>query len=91
MEQGTQKQTHRLSLEGRARMSIVGVTEVISFDEVCVLLKTDCGDMTIDGSGLKIGVLDTDKGVVELGGRIDAVYYSSTNDKGRGRLFRKAR
>jgi sporulation protein YabP len=91
MQEGSQNNNHRLSLEKRERMDIGGVREVVSFDDVSVILKTDCGEMIIEGEKLKIGVLDTDKGVVELGGRIDAVYYSQTGEVKRGKLFRKNR
>lgn len=91
MEQGTQNKNHRLSLEKRAHMDIGGVCEVLSFDDTSVLLKTDCGEMSVEGEGLKIGVLDTDKGVVALDGKIDAIYYLSVAETKRGGLFHRKR
>ena len=49
MEQGTDKKRHRLSLDKRARLEIEGVVEVESFDDVGVLLLTDCGELNIEG------------------------------------------
>ena len=89
MEQGTDKKRHRLSLDRRARLEIEGVVEVESFDDVGVLLITDCGELNIEGKELKIGVLDTDKGILSIDGSVDAVYYSEERQK-RGRsLFLK--
>ena len=88
----TEKQNHTFSVTMRKEMSISGVKEVESFDENEVTLRTLGGGMTVEGSGLRIGVLDTDRGVVSLSGRIDAVLY--TNDQAEekrglfGRLFR---
>jgi sporulation protein YabP len=89
MEQETEKRRHRLSLDRRARLEIEGVVKVESFDDVGILLLTDCGELNIEGKELKIGVLDTDKGVLSIEGRVDAVYYSEERQK-RGRsLFSK--
>jgi len=89
MEAGADKKKHRLSLDKRARMDIEGVIEVESFDDVSVLLLTDCGELNIEGRELKIGVLDTDRGVVSIDGCVDAVYYSEERQKKRGSLFSK--
>ena len=69
-------------------MEIEGVTEVISFDETSVILRTLCGEMSVEGSDMKIGTLDTDRGVVTLSGRVDAVYYSAdTADEKKSGFF----
>lgn len=87
MEESVEKRVHKVSIDKRSHMDISGVCEVISFDEECVLLKTSCGEMSVEGSGIKIGVLDTDRGVVSLDGKIDALFYSDEREKGRGGLF----
>ena len=84
---------HGFRLHQRKEMEIEGVTEVISFDETSVILRTLCGEMSVEGSDMKIGTLDTDRGVVALSGRVDAVYYSAdTADEKKsgffGKLFR---
>ena len=89
MEQGTDKKRHRLSLDRRARLEIEGVVEVESFDDVGVLLLTDCGELNIEGKELKIGVLDTDKGILSIDGSVDAVYYSEERQKRVRSLFLK--
>ena len=75
----------------RKEMNITGVREVLSFDENCVVLKSVCGEMTVEGSDLRVGTLDTERGVVTLCGKIDTVYYTDdrpTEKRGLGRLFR---
>lgn len=81
---------HTLTLGQRAHAEITGVTEVESFDEQTVVLRTDCGELTVEGEALHIGTLDIARGVVMVDGRVDGVYYSdATPRRGglRGRLF----
>lgn len=81
------KRTHEVNMTARGHMSIGGVCEVISFDDTCLALKTVCGEMTVEGREIKVGVLDTDRGVVSLDGRIDAIYYSDTDSDDRRGFF----
>lgn len=83
MQSGREKTAHEFSVVGRKQMSIVGVKDVLGFDEASVQLMTYNGDMTIEGNGLHILVLDVGRGVVTLEGRIDSVFYSdpSTSEK----------
>ena len=87
MEQNAQKQSHGIRLDKRSHMDISGVLEVESFDDVSVILKTDCGELTVEGMGIRIGTLDTDRGVVELDGKVDAVYYSEERENKRSGFF----
>ena len=65
-----------ITVKSRSKMSITGVTEVVSFDEATVELRTACGDLCVEGEGLHIGVLDTERGIVTLAGKsIDGIYY----------------
>ena len=63
--------------------------EVVSFDESSVVLRSSCGEMTVEGSSLKVGALDTDRGLVTLEGRIDSVYYSEDNTEEKHGFFSK--
>ena len=88
---GETAKKHTLSASARAHAEIAGVGEVESFDENTVILLTDCGRMTVEGEGLRVGTLDIARGVVVLDGRIDAVYYSDQMPTRRGwrtKLFR---
>ncbi len=72
---------HSVSIKDRRDMHIDGVTEVVSFDELCVMLRTQCGDMAIEGKDLKIAVLEIDTGIVVLSGTVSGVYYSEEQTK----------
>ena len=87
MEQNTQNKIHKVAIDKRERMEILGVTEVVSFDDISVILKTVCGEMNIEGRALKIEVLDTERGVVSLEGKVDALYYSEEKESRKGGLF----
>ena len=67
--------THSFCVSERNSMDVIGVREVVSFDSSNVTLTTDGGEMSIDGEGLRVGVLDIDTGRVSLSGKINAVYY----------------
>ena len=71
-----EEKKHTLSVVARTSASLTGVCDVQSFDEREVILRTDCGEMTVEGEDLRVGTLDVERGVVELTGRICALYYS---------------
>ena len=76
---------HTLTLRRRECAEIAGVCEVESFDERGVVLRTDCGELTLEGEELRVGTLDIARGVVEVTGRIDALSYSEAPTRGRRR------
>ena len=79
--------TQDIRLYMREKLDVSGVVDVIRFDDLCVVLQTRCGELTIDGKNIKISVLDTEKGVVSLDGTIDAMYYSDDNKKEKRGFF----
>ena len=84
---------HDVAIKGRKHIDITGVREVVSFDDISVVMVTEGGDMTVEGAELKIGVLDTERGVVAIDGKINAIFYddgNATNEKKGlfGKLFR---
>lgn len=76
-----------ISLKGRREMSISGVTEVVGFDEESVRLKSVDGELFVEGREIKIGALDTDRGVVTLSGVINGIYYAAEPDKQKKGFF----
>ena len=87
----SEKQTHELCVGMRKELRVTGVVEVLNFDEGSVVLKSTCGEMTVEGSDLRIGTLDTDRGIVTLCGRIDTIYYTDEHPaekRGIRKLFR---
>ncbi len=86
---------HKITLQKREAMEVLGVTDVISFDEQEVVLETVCGRLAVEGSNLHVQVLNIENGVVSMEGRINSVVYYETesaekDDKNGffGRIFR---
>lgn len=77
----TDKECQSIYLKGRREMKIDGVKDVESFDENLLILQSTEGEITIEGKDLKVEVLDIDKGVVELKGCIDGMFYSNEEKK----------
>ena len=69
---------HRLQLEGREKLSVSGVEDVVRFDENCIVTTTCAGTLIITGEELHIGKLSLDGGEMQVDGRIDAVTYEDT-------------
>ena len=76
-------------IRSRKHIDITGVRDVVSFDDRAVVMITSGGDMTVEGEDLKIGVLDTDKGIVSVDGKISAVIYYDDSPNEKRKLFRK--
>ena len=69
---------HRLQLEGREKLSVSGVEDVVRFDKNCIVTTTSAGTLIITGEELHIGKLSLDGGEMQVDGRIDAVTYEDT-------------
>ena len=80
------ERVHEIRLEMRKEMRISGVKDVECFDESGAVFHTVCGDMTVEGEGIRIGALDLEGGQVTLSGRIDSIFYS-VEKSGRKRNF----
>ena len=66
---------HRLTMEGREKLTVAGVEDVERFDESCIVTTTSAGTLIITGEELHIGKLSLDGGEMQVDGRIDAVTY----------------
>ena len=86
---GASEKKHSAMLKNREKLTLDGVTEVISFDDTSILLRTLLGSLTILGEGLHITRLLLDCGEVSVEGKISDLSYTDGNEKGRGGLFRK--
>lgn len=82
---------HECFVRSRSHADITGVREVLSFDDSSVVLVTSCGEMTVEGHELRVGTLDTERGIVAVDGNISSVYYvDNSSKKRRGWLLRNA-
>ncbi len=81
---------HRLVLESREQCSVTGVLRVASFDDKTIVLETDCGALTLQGSDLQIQQLDLDAGTFAVQGVISGAAYSTGVTRGRSGRGRRA-
>ncbi len=82
---------HRLTLEGRNKLSVTGVTDVESFDEAAAVLETSRGTLILRGRDLHVEQLNLGSGEVKITGEVDSmVYEESAKTQGSflSRLFR---
>ncbi len=79
---------HNLILENRNKLVLSGVTEVESFEEEAVQLKTTKGQLTIRGEGLKIENFISNVGDLTLHGNVYALVYINDSEKKSGFLSR---
>ena len=73
---------HRLTLNERRQLTMTGVTEVVSFDETMVILKTSLGLLTVQGQELKLKTLSLEGGQVAVDGQISALIYEQPREGG---------
>ena len=66
---------HKLTLNDRKALTVTGVTEVVSFDENLVVMRTGMGTLVVQGSDLKMKTLSLDGGQVAVDGTIAALQY----------------
>ncbi len=66
---------HKIKLEDRKKLVLDGVSDVISFDDLSVILDTVGGRLNINGEGLHIQKLCLESGEVEVEGRVDEIIY----------------
>lgn len=76
-----EKQTHVITLENRAKMTLTGVSEVVNFSDTAVELVTTMGGVTIKGKTLNISRLNTDTGELNVNGDIHLVQYTNIKKK----------
>ena len=64
---------HRLTMEGREKLTVAGVEDVERFDENCIVMSTCAGTLVVTGEGLHIGKLSLDGGELHVDGRISTL------------------
>lgn len=73
---------HRLSLNERKELSVTGVTEVVSFDEEAVVLRTSLGTLVIQGRELQLKNLSLNGGQVDVSGTVSTLIYQEPKQTG---------
>ena len=73
---------HKLSLSDRKKLTVTGVSEVVSFDETAVQMETAMGVLTVYGQQLRLKNLSPEAGQLELTGEVEAMAYEQPRRKG---------
>ena len=85
MVQGEQE--HSLQLKQRKKLTMTGVTEVVSFEENAVVLRTSLGTLIVQGNGLQLKTLSLEGGQVAVDGAVSSLLYEEPRPAGWRRLF----
>ena len=78
---------HKMTLNERKSLTLTGATEVVSFDENAVVLKTSLGNLTIHGRQLQLKNLSLEDGQVAVDGVISALIYEEPRQGALRRFF----
>lgn len=73
---------HRLTLNARQQLTMSGVSEVVSFDDTAVVLRTELGLLTVHGKDLQLKNLSLDGGQVAVDGTVSALIYEEPKASG---------
>lgn len=79
---------HKLTLTQRNNLTMTGVTEVVSFDEGAVVLRTELGTLVIQGRDLQLKTLSAEGGQVAVEGNVASLIYEETREQKGGWLHR---
>ncbi len=90
-KQETRTMPHLVSLSDRRALSVSGVQDVDSFDEMTVVIYTELGELTVKGTGLHINRLNVETGDMTMEGNIESLTYTEVHSRSGGffgKLFR---
>lgn len=73
---------HSLTLKDRKALTVTGASEVISFDETAVVLRTELGILQIQGHDLQLKSLSLEGGQVTVDGTVSALVYEEPRQTG---------
>jgi len=72
---------HKVTIEGRERITISSVEDVDSFNENEVIFLTGVGMMTVVGQDLHISKLNLEEGLLVIEGFIESLDYSDHEEQ----------
>ncbi len=75
---------HTITVTNRERIHLGGIEEVVSYDEISVVMITSMGTLTLEGEGFNIEKLDLDNKEVTLAGKLCGLYYMEQRSAKRG-------
>lgn len=72
---------HHLSLKNRSELNMTGITEVISYNDDRINLKSEQGNLNITGQKLNIKKLNLDEAGISIEGYITEIKYDDKKNK----------
>ena len=81
-------QTQNLNLQNRNKLTLTGVTKVISVKDDLAQLETNMGVLQAYGKDIQLVSLELDKGEIELKGNFVSFKYGDKNSSFIKRLFK---
>ena len=73
---------HGLTLADRKKLTLTGVTEVVSFDDASVVIRTPLGTLVVMGQDLQLKTLTGEGGNVVVEGHISNLSYEEPRPTG---------
>lgn len=73
---------HKLALNERNNLTVHGVTEVVSFEDTAVVLRTSMGNLVIHGRDLQLKNLSLEGGQASVDGTVNAMVYEEVKPAG---------
>lgn len=73
---------HNLTLHERKKLTLTGATEVVSFDDASVVIRTPLGTLVVQGRELQLKTLTLDGGNVAVEGQISSLVYEEPRSAG---------
>lgn len=73
---------HKLTLNERQKLTVTGVTEVVSFEDTAVVLRTELGTLVVQGRDLQLKELSVEGGQVEVAGTVSSLQYEEPRPAG---------
>ncbi len=87
-EKDDREALHRIEIVGRKSLCLEGVTDVETFDEKRLFLKTNMGNLQVRGSDFHIRLLNLEDGRLEVEGEVYSLEYLK-GESGQKNLLRK--
>lgn len=82
----TAKSSHRVLMEGRHKVEVTGVQDLLVFDETEVIMETSEGMLSIRGADLHMSNLNLEQGLIGLAGSITDLLYDESGEAEKNNL-----
>lgn len=79
---------HKITLDGRSKLTMSGISDIESFDENMIVLDTTRGTLVVRGEKLHLQMLSLEGGQVSVDGTVDSLTYENDTRSTGGFLSR---